>query len=87
MLKISELSGNRAVTLKLEGRLIGPWVGELRTTCEECLRTARRVNLDFAGVSYADREGVALMVTLRERGVGITNCAPFLAAELLAHSL
>lgn len=82
MLKISEPTTNHAVTLKLEGRLVGPWVEELRATCEAHLQAAHRLKLDFAGVSYADRAGVALLVNLSKRRVEIMNCSPFLAEEL-----
>ena len=71
-----------AVTLKLEGRLIGPWVHQLRETCESLLAEKRRVKLDFADVSYADRGGVTLLLNLRTRGVEFVNCSPFLAEEL-----
>ena len=84
MLKISEPLANHAVTLKLEGRLIGPWVSELRVTCENHLSNAGRLKLDFADVSYADRSGVALLIDLRERGVELVNCSSFLAEELKA---
>jgi ABC-type transporter Mla MlaB component len=84
MLKISEPLKNHAVTLKLEGRLIGPWVNELRVMCENYLANERPVKLDFADVSYADRGGVALLIDLQERGVELMNCSSFLAEELKA---
>jgi ABC-type transporter Mla MlaB component len=82
MLKISEPSTNHAVTLKLEGRLIGPWVDELGAACEAQLRNSRRLMLDVSDVSYADRAGMALLVTLKQRGIELVNCPPLLAAEL-----
>lgn len=84
MLKISDPTASPTVTLKLEGRLIGPWVEELREACETHLQASRRVKLDFTDVSYADRDGVALLVKLRQNGVEIINCSVFLAEELKA---
>lgn len=84
MLKISEPTANHDVSLKLEGRLIGPWVEELRETCDAHLKISRRLKLDFAGVSYADRAGVSLLMKLRASGVEMVNCSPFLAEELKA---
>jgi ABC-type transporter Mla MlaB component len=84
MLKISEPTANHATTLKLEGRLVGPWVNQLREICEAHLVQERRVKLDFADVTYADRGGVALLIALRRRGVELVNCSPFLAEELKA---
>ena len=38
MLKISQLEPvNHAVVLRLEGRVVGPWVTELQKSCEEVL--------------------------------------------------
>jgi ABC-type transporter Mla MlaB component len=82
MLKISEPSANHVVTLKLEGRLIGPWVEQLRETCEGLIAQQKRVQLDFTDVAFADRRGVALLMNLQIRGVTLLNCSPFLAEEL-----
>jgi ABC-type transporter Mla MlaB component len=84
MLKISEPTANHATTLKLEGRLVGPWVIQLREICEAQLAQARRVKLDFTDVTYADRSGVLLLLNLRASGVELVNCSPFLAEELKA---
>jgi len=82
MLKISEPLTNHAVTLKLEGRLVGPWVSQLREICEAHLAQAQRGKLDCADVIYADHSGVLLLLNLRARGVELVNCSPFLAEEL-----
>ena len=82
MLKISEPLTNHAVTLKLEGRLIGPWVAELKNACEQHLAAKQSINLDFADVTFADGTGLALLLRLRARGVTLLNCSPFLEEEL-----
>ena len=82
MLKISEPVTNHAVTLKLEGRLIGPWVAELKNACEQHLAAKQSLNLDFADVTFADRTGLALLLRLRAQGVTLVNCSPFLEEEL-----
>ena len=84
MLKISELAVEHAVTLKLEGRLIGPWVEALRDVCENRLQDGRRWQLDCTDVSYADRAGVFLLLKLQAHGVELMNCSSFLAEELKA---
>ena len=84
MLKISEPAPNHVTTLKLEGRLVGPWVIQLRDICEAHLAQQHRVKLDFADVTYADRSGVSLLINLRASGVELVNCSPFLAEELKA---
>ena len=82
MLKITEPDADHTTMLKLEGRLIGPWVNQLRETCESHLAGARRVRLDLADLAYADRSGVTLLIQLRARGVELVNCSPFLVEEL-----
>jgi len=84
MLKISEPNANHATTLKLEGRLVGPWVNQLREICETHLAQEQHVKLDFSDVTYADRGGVALLLHLRSHGVKLVNCSPFLDEELKA---
>jgi len=47
MLKIdSTATASGTVTLTLEGRLIGPWVDELRMACKRTLDTSASLTLD-----------------------------------------
>jgi ABC-type transporter Mla MlaB component len=83
MLKISQVgTANHSVKLKLEGRVIGPWVDELRQICEPLLSEGRALNLDLADVSYVDADGVAALTGLKSRGVTVTNCSPFVEEQL-----
>ena len=83
MLKISQAgTANHSVTLKLEGRVVGPWVGELRQLCETLLAERRALKLDLTDVSFADASGVAELSGLRSRGVSIANCSPFVEEQL-----
>jgi len=83
MLKISHVGrANRVVTLKLEGRVVGPWVGELRQVCEALLTEGRTLKLDLAEVTFADASGVAVLSSFKSRGVRFRNCSPFLEEQL-----
>ncbi len=83
MLKISQTATpNHSVTLKLEGRIVGPWVEELRRICEPLLVEQREVNLDLADVSYVDAEGVATLTGFKSRGVKLDNCSAFLEQQM-----
>jgi ABC-type transporter Mla MlaB component len=83
MLKISQVgTPNHSVTLKLEGRVVGPWVEELRRICEPLLTKERSLKLDLAEVSYADSEGVAALNSLKSRGVRLNNCSPFVEQQI-----
>jgi ABC-type transporter Mla MlaB component len=69
-------------TLRLEGQLIGPWVGELRRACREILDGGRSLALDLADVSFLDGEGIELLQTLETQRVAVRNCSPFVAVQL-----
>jgi anti-anti-sigma regulatory factor len=69
-------------TLELEGRVIGPWVEELRRSCDEVLATSAKLTLDFSDVSFVDRDGVELLRSLRNKDVALLNCSPFVAEQL-----
>jgi hypothetical protein len=83
MLKISDAgSPSHSVTLKLEGRVVGPWVEELRRVCEPILAEERFLKLDLAEVSYVDAEGVATLNGFKARGVKLKNCSPFVEQQI-----
>ena len=83
MLKIAQLEETPGrQTLRLEGQVIGPWVEELRRSCERILEAGGAVTLDLADVSFVDREGVALVHTLAGRQVTLLNSSPFVAEQL-----
>jgi hypothetical protein len=83
MLKISQTgTPNHSVSLKLEGRVVGPWVDELRRICEPLLIGQRSLTLDLAEVSYADAEGVATLKRFKSNGVELANCSPFLEQQI-----
>lgn len=83
MLKISQTGkANHSVTLKLEGRVVGPWVGELRQVCELIKSEHRKLKLDLAEVSFADADGVVTLANLKSRGVTFANCSPFVEEQL-----
>lgn len=85
MLRISlGVEGVRGVTFRLEGRVVGPWVAELREACEKVLEKKRSLTLDLSEVMYASREGVALLLDLKAQGVVLAGCSAFLNQELKA---
>ena len=69
-------------TLVLEGEVLGPWVDELRRTCDRALASHGVVTLDLGAVGFIDRAGLALFRELEGRTVRVTNCSPFVAEQL-----
>ena len=81
MLRITVVeSWARAVRLRVEGRLAGPWVEELRTTCN--VHTGPepvQLSLELEDVTFADASGIAYLKELREQGVALLRVSPFLS--------
>jgi hypothetical protein len=85
MLRISQpVNSGRDLTVKLEGRIVGPWVNELQLACLAFLNVGRVLNLDLSQVTYADLEGSKLLVSLKSHGVKLKACSPFISEQLRA---
>ena len=83
MLRITHTQGHDSVwTLRVEGKLLGPWVTELARTCNELPCPPNRLRLDLSAVTFVDRPGVALLRDLLARGATLAACSG-LVAELL----
>jgi hypothetical protein len=80
MLKITILDSADELRFRLEGRLSGPWVAELR----QCWQTAasitrgRRTLLDLREVDFVDPEGQSLMADMYRKGVGLVAVTPLI---------
>ena len=80
MLRITVVESNpRAVTLRVEGRIAGPWVEELRTTCTvHTCPDPIQLHLELEDVSFVDDAGIAYLKELRDQGAGLYHVSPFL---------
>lgn len=80
MIRVTEESE----ALVVEGRLVGPWVTELRRVVRERLGRpgGAGLTLDLAAVSYVDAEGVSVLKELVAAGVRVRAASAFVA-ELL----
>ena len=81
MLKISESEAG-PVVLQLEGRVIGPWVVELKRACERALRRGEQPKLDLRNMAFVDRQGASLLIELRFRGIELVAMRPFVEEQL-----
>jgi hypothetical protein len=88
MLKITATvrTGKQSASLRLEGKVSGLWVEELRRVCDQILGSnAHHGNwlvLDLADVSFIDADGLTLFRELTARRVVVANCSPFVAEQL-----
>jgi anti-anti-sigma regulatory factor len=78
-------SSSQAVRLRVEGRLTGRWVEELRKTCDlQALSDGIRLTVDLADVSFADAAGIELLKELRIRLVTLLSPSALVAEQLKA---
>jgi anti-anti-sigma regulatory factor len=84
MLRVTVVESSRsAVTLRVEGRITGSSVEELRRACDvHTIPDAAQLFLELSDVSFADAAGVVLLKELRSRGVGLMRTNPFMAEQL-----
>jgi len=80
-ISITETAGE-LIALQLHGQISGKWVELLETTCEAQLKKSARLAVDLRNVSFADREGVALLRSLADRRVEILNALPFITEQI-----
>jgi hypothetical protein len=89
MLRITVVESSRsAVSLRVEGRITGSWVEELRRACDaHTFLDEVQLSLELADVSFADAAGIVLLKELRTRGVGLLRATPYLAEQLKVGAL
>jgi hypothetical protein len=81
MLKVTQTNSHGGAIVKLEGKLLQPWVDEVRALFLPSLpRSLPR--LDLASLTFVDAAGADLLRQLLGQGVAIESCSPFVAALL-----
>jgi anti-anti-sigma regulatory factor len=78
MLKITTHVSEDATRITLEGRLAGPWIGELERCWREAEQSAggRQLVVDLTGVTFVEQEGKALLTQMCQAGADLlaTGC-------------
>jgi ABC-type transporter Mla MlaB component len=83
VLKISVTNqSSEATNFRLEGKLVGPWVEELRRLSDAALVTSEAVSLDLEKVWFVDSQGIALLRDLASKQVAQINCSQFISQQL-----
>ena len=79
MLKISTIESSSQCRLVLEGKLIAPWAGELRTTCERARLElqGRKLVVDLKYLISISQEGENVLLELMDNGVTLRGCGVF----------
>lgn len=83
MLRVTPISTRQhGRCLKVEGRLVGAWVQVLRVEIEQSRVQDVELEVDLAGVEFADSEALSLLLEVAERGVKLVDCSPLLTSLL-----
>ena len=71
MLKISMIEGHTERRLIVEGKLVGPWVAELRSACESVNIDpfGRKLIIDVRHLTAISQEGENVLFELIQKGV------------------
>jgi hypothetical protein len=79
MLRITALDGaDSSPILRLEGKLLEPWVDEARRAC--AVQTP--LQLDLSALTFADAAGARFLRELLHQGAAICACSGFVSALL-----
>ena len=81
MLKVTTKDLKQTLTLKLEGRLAGPWVQEVTRVWADTACQQRQYVVDLTAVTFIDNPGRALLEAMSQRG------AHFIAADCLTRDI
>jgi anti-anti-sigma regulatory factor len=83
MLRITAHDNPRVLTLRLEGRLEGPWAAELERCWKSTLASLYKpkVRVDLTGVTFIDSAGKARLAAMHRKG------AEFIASDCLTKAV
>jgi hypothetical protein len=83
MLRITRSDrSDRTHTLKLQGKLLSPWIGELESACGMAQVPADRVHLDLSDLTFVDAAGARFLEGLIRDGARVIACSTFVAEML-----
>ena len=85
MLRMDKTEANGICTVRLEGKLLSPWLHEFMAFFEDGT-SLDATHLNLKDVEYVDAASLEVLAALRRRGLRIVACSAFVA-KLLDQSL
>jgi anti-anti-sigma regulatory factor len=83
MLRLTRIvDSDLAQAFSLQGKLVGPWVEEVRAACAA---GTDPFSLDLSGLTFVDTAGASLLLDLIGRGVKVVRCSGYVAELLRPH--
>jgi len=81
-LRIVTSRDQTATTLKVSGRLVGPWIAELARSFEAAFAQGGALVVDISDVSFVASDGVVVLRGFIRRGAGVVGCPTYLAPQV-----
>ena len=85
MLRITQSPAVQITTLNLQGKLLAPWLDEVRAALDAA-RACGRVCVDLAELQFADHAGIAFLRGLRDEGVELVRGSALIEGLLATNS-
>jgi hypothetical protein len=83
MLRLTRIAGTHPTQIiKLEGKLLRPWVDEVRQACAFGTDASGWISLDLSTLTFVDAAGEELLRELIGQGIEVIACSNYVA-ELL----
>jgi ABC-type transporter Mla MlaB component len=82
MLRVTATKTPKAATLKLEGKLSGPWVDELRQCWTNLVKENIPVRIDLRELSFLDLNGRTLLLRMERQGTQLLEGSAFIRGLL-----
>ncbi len=82
MLRITTTIDRATTTLKVEGRIVGEGVEEMRRACNAALDQRPRLRLDLTGVTFVDTAALGALRTVIGRRAEVVGCSLYVSGLL-----
>jgi ABC-type transporter Mla MlaB component len=82
MLRVTRIERQGGTTLKLEGKLAGPWVDEVTNCWTKLVDQKIHVEVDLEGLSFVDASGTALLLRMERQGSRLLGGSAFIRCLL-----
>jgi anti-anti-sigma regulatory factor len=80
-----QLNHDSTILFRLEGKLLEPWVDELKKTISVSQADPGVIQFDLSALTFADSLGVLVLAELLGQGATLVACSPYVAALLNSH--
>ena len=80
-IRVSTEAGETVTTIRIEGRLTGADLADIRAACA---RAKPRLRLDLSGLMSADNDGIRALQLLSKTGAELHGASPYINQLLLA---